>query len=61
MRFSDLFVPRWQHSKPQVRIKAIGRLKDTKLLSQIAEKDDDAEVRKAATAQLASLQVSETE
>jgi hypothetical protein len=61
MRFSDFFVPRWQHSNPQVRIKAIGRLKNTKLLSQIAEKDDVPEVREAAAARLASLQVSETE
>lgn len=60
MRFSDLFVPRWQNSNPQVRIKAIGRLRDIKLLGQIAEKDDDIEVREAATERLASLQVRET-
>lgn len=60
MRFSDIFVPRWQNSNPQVRIKAIGRLKDAKLLSQIAEKDDDVEVREVATNRLESLQVRET-
>jgi hypothetical protein len=60
MRFSDLFVPRWQNSNPQVRIKAIGRLKDTKLLAQIAEKDEDIEVRDAASTRLESLQVRET-
>lgn len=60
MRFSDLFVPRWQHSNPMVRVKAIGRLKDIKLLGQIAEKDEDIEVREAATERLESLQVRET-
>jgi hypothetical protein len=60
MRFSDLFVPRWQNSNPQVRIKAIGHLRDIKLLGQIAEKDDDIEVREAASARLNSLQVQET-
>jgi hypothetical protein len=60
MRFSDIFVPRWQNSNPQVRIKAIGRLKDAKLLSQIVEKDEAVEVREAAAARLESLQVRET-
>jgi hypothetical protein len=60
MRFSDIFVPRWQNSNPQVRIKAIGRLKDAKLLAQIVEKDDAVEVREAAAARLESLQVRET-
>lgn len=60
MRFSDFFVPRWQNSNPQVRIKAIARLKDTKLLSQIQDKDDDVEVREAAASRLDSLQVRET-
>jgi hypothetical protein len=59
MRFSDLFVPRWQNSNPQVRIKAIGRLKDATLLSQIAEKDDDVEVREAATTRLEALEIRE--
>lgn len=60
MRFSDLFVPRWQNSNPQVRVKAVGRLTDTKLLSQIIEKDDDIEVREAARTRLDSIEVRET-
>jgi hypothetical protein len=60
MRFSDIFVPRWQNSNPKVRIKAIGRLKDTTLLAQIAEKDDEVEVREAAAARLEALEVRET-
>ena len=39
MKFSDIFVPRWQNSNPEVRKKAIGRLKDIKLLEQIAAND----------------------
>ena len=32
MKFQDIFVPRWQHSNPEVRIKAVNRLKDKSLL-----------------------------
>ena len=60
MRFSDIFVPRWQNSNPQIRIKAINRLKDRTLLSQIVDKDDDVEVREVAAARLKSLEVRET-
>ena len=55
MRFQDLFVPRWQHSNPEVRIKAIGRLKDTYLLKQIIDQDEHQMVRDAAEEQLALL------
>ncbi len=48
MKFSDLFVPRYMHSNPEVRIKAVGRLRDIKLLGQIADKDEDRSVRDAA-------------
>ena len=60
MKFSDIFVPRWQNSNPEVRKKAVERLKDIKLLSQIAEKDDDPGVCRAAATRLESLQVKET-
>jgi exonuclease SbcC len=55
MRFQDLFVPRWQHSNPDVRKRAVGRMKDAKLLRQIAEKDDDETVRQTAAEQLKQL------
>ena len=55
MRFQDLFVPRWQHSNPEVRVKAIGRLKDTYLLKQIIDQDEHQMVRDAAAEQLAQL------
>jgi hypothetical protein len=60
MKFSDIFVPRWQNSNPEVRKRAVERLKDLKLLAQIAEKDDDPGVSQAAMARLERLQVKET-
>jgi uncharacterized DUF497 family protein len=55
MRFQDLFVPKYQHSNPEVRIKAIGRLKDVRLLKQIVDLDKHQMVRDAAAEQLAQL------
>ena len=55
MKFQDLFVPRWQHSNPHVRVKAVGRLRDIKLLKEIAEKDEASLVRDAAMDQLSQL------
>ncbi len=55
MKFSDLFVPRWQNSNPEVRKIAIHGMDDISLLSQIAEKDDDDLVRQAANSRIASL------
>lgn len=60
MKFADIFVPRWQNSNPDVRLRAIERIKDVKLLEQIAAKDDDAGVCRAARLRLESLQVKET-
>jgi hypothetical protein len=60
MKFSDIFVPRWQNSNPEVRKRAVERLKDIRLLEQIAEKDNDSSVCRAARLQLESLQVKET-
>ena len=55
MRFRDLFVPRWQHSNPEVRKNAMSRLSDTSLLRQISEMDNHQMVRDAALAQLERL------
>ncbi len=60
MKFSDIFVPRWQNSNPEVRKQAVARLKDIKLLEQIAEKDADPGVCQAAKHHLESLQVKES-
>jgi hypothetical protein len=60
MKFSDIFVPRWQNSNPEIRKQAVNRLKDIKLLEKIVEKDEDAGVCQAARLRLESLQVKET-
>ena len=59
MKFSDIFVPRWQNSNPDVRIKAVNKLKDVKLLAQIVEKDENEGVREAASNRLNTLKVSD--
>ena len=55
MRFQDFFVPRWQHSNPDVRQKAVLRMNDPSLLRQIIDRDDDEMVRLAAKERLAVL------
>jgi hypothetical protein len=52
MKFKDLFIPGWQHSNPEVRSKAVRRLKDISLLKQISEMDEHQLVRAAAQSQL---------
>ena len=48
MNLKDLFVPRYLHSDPEVRLKLAKNSNDTKLLRSMAEKDADENVRKAA-------------
>lgn len=55
MRFSDFFVPKYIHSDPSVRLKFVAKSTDTKLLEQMAEKDKDVEVRRAAAERAQSL------
>ncbi len=55
MKFQDLFVPRWQHSNPDVRRRAVAKLTDPKLLKQISEMDEHQMVRDAAAAQLSQV------
>jgi hypothetical protein len=55
MKLRDLFVPRWHHSNPEVRKKAIARIDNPDLLKQIGEKDDDPMVREAAADRLLKI------
>ena len=55
MKFSDLFVPRWQNSNPDVRRRAVMKSTDEKLLMQISEKDLDDQVRQAALQRIDDL------
>ena len=48
MKFSDLFVPKYLHSNPDVRLKLIAKTGDLNLVEQMAQKDKDAVVRRAA-------------
>ncbi len=48
-------MPRWQNSNPDVRQKAVMRLKDQEILNHIIEKDDDEMVRLAAKERLTAL------
>lgn len=55
MKFSDLFVPRWQNSNPDVRRRAVMKTTDVKLLMQISEKDLDNQVRQTALKRIDDL------
>ena len=41
MKFRDLFVAKYLHSDPEVRMKFVMSSNDAKLLRQMSEKDDD--------------------
>jgi len=56
MKLQDLFVPRWQNSNPDIRKKAVMKMRDASLLSQIAEKDQDQGVCRAASQRLSELE-----
>ncbi len=55
MKFSDLFIPRWRNSNPDVRKKELLKIEDVVLLAQIAEKDEDSSVRQAASSRLKDI------
>ena len=48
MGFSDLFVPKYLHSNPKVRIKFVNKCNDRHLLEQMTQKDGDEKVVQAA-------------
>ena len=58
MKLSDLFVPKWQHSNPEVRKKALEKMTDASLLAQISEKDEDTGVREKARSLLVAQEES---
>ncbi|MCK5310464.1 MAG: hypothetical protein KAJ62_00045 [Desulfobacteraceae bacterium] len=55
MKFSDLFVPKYLHSDPNVRLKLVAKTTDINLLEQMAVKDGDALVRRSATERAQTL------
>ena len=59
MKFSDLFVPKYVHSDPKVRIKFINKTTDLVLLESIVEKDKDSDVVQAAKERIHVLTVTQ--
>lgn len=55
MKLRDLFVPKYVHSNPEVRIKFVNETTDTILLNSIIEKDQDDTVVTAAKERLNEL------
>lgn len=55
MNLKDLFVPRYLHSDPKVRMKFVTSSQDWKLLEQMSDKDADAAIRKAAAERAKAL------
>jgi len=54
-RFSDLFVPRHMHKKPEYRKEGAAMLTDAAVLAKMAEIDIDEGVRRAAAKRLSEL------
>lgn len=52
---SGVFGPAYKQKNPEIRKEAIGSLKDTAILAEMAEKDVDPGVREAAKKKLESL------
>ena len=52
---SGVFGPAHKQKNPEIRKEAIGRLTDTAILAEMAEKDIDPGVREAAKKKLESL------
>ena len=48
MKFSDLFLPKYLNSNPDVRQKFVAGTTDVHLLEQMSQKDEDVNVRKSA-------------
>lgn len=61
MGLSDLFVPKYLHSNPKVRMKFVNKCQDLHLLEQMTEKDEDADVVQAAKDRIQMLSASQSQ
>ena len=61
MKLRDLFVPKYVHSDPKVRINFINKTDDKVLLKAIMEKDQDEAVVQVARERLHTLTVSHSD
>ncbi|OGQ95629.1 MAG: hypothetical protein A2521_17165 [Deltaproteobacteria bacterium RIFOXYD12_FULL_57_12] len=50
----NFFRPQWQHSSPEVRIEALGKITDESVLAKVASNDSAEKVRLAAVERLSS-------
>ncbi len=55
MKFSDLFLPKHVRSDPEVRKRAVEKMKDQSLLASIAENDPDEAIRDLASGRASEL------
>lgn len=49
---NNFFIPKWKHPNPEIRKKAIMKLKDSNLLIQMAKNDENSKVRREAVKRL---------
>ncbi len=59
MNISDFIGPKWKHSKPEVRLKAVRAMdeKTADLLAQIGKTDTDSDVRVAAVEKITDMEL----
>ena len=55
MIFDKFIKPKWQHRNPETRLQAVEQLQDLSVLSQIAQNDEVASIRRLAIAKLDDL------
>ena len=48
MSIADLFRPKWRHSNPVIRLKAVKNITKQDILAKVAKMDEDHNIRKAA-------------
>jgi len=59
LSISDFIVPKWKHSKPEVRLQAVQAMgkKDSDLLAKIGKTDTDSGVRAAAVEKITDMEL----
>lgn len=60
MIFDKFIKPKWQHRNPETRLQAVEQLQDLSVLSQIAQNDEVASIRRLAIAKLDDLTLLES-
>ncbi len=58
MKLRDIFLPKYMHSDPKVRLEAVKKLNRIDLLAKIIKRDSSHDVRKAAARRMFELKKS---